>query len=1066
MKKLYSNLALQFILVSLLMVFSIPTIFAVDKEENEAFANPSIAYSGKVRPTCNTNYSPYSNGTITVYDPTYVAVQFAILENTPYRAGVEFTQWQSSGYFTNLAPGKYRVRARNAQGVEVQLSGSVVLDATCCNNISNGGDIATDQTICGISTPGNKISTQSASGGNGPVTYVWMKTTGDFQTWTPILGANTASYQPELLTETTRFLRCARSKACGSLSIYESSKIFVEVLTTDMIDASITGATNCASADGSITISLTAYTAGFSYEYSIDGGATWSTNPQFNNLPRDKYTIGVRSNKGDGCFITAVMEVLAPSDCNDFPPTTEGDINTTIKNTPVNGNVLTNDTDPENDNYFVNPILITDPTNGSVTINPDGSYTYTPNTGYLGPDVFEYEVCDDGNPVKCASAEVYITVIDLDADPATPISTTTTGVGIPNNNVEGNVLANNYNPGIDLIINTLPTSLPTHGTVTINPDGSYIYTPTPGYAGPDEFSYEVCNTETPASCAISVVQIIIKDLENHPPVVTNDGYISINGNTISGDVTANDTHQGLENISTTTTPISQPAGGTVTINPDGTFVYNPNPGFIGQDQFDYQVCDVSGDCSIATVFIQVTGNPSINQSPVFVPGFEISVGGTSVLGNVYNYSADPNSSNISVATTPMEMPMHGSVTISPNGTYSYTPNPGYEGTDQFTYEICETNNASNCTQGVITMNVLNQTINHAPISIDETHGTVTNASLEGQVLLNDYDVKGSSNLQVVTVAISAPQHGTLNINSNGMYSYLPIQGYTGIDRFVYEVCNDANPAACSRATTYIVVYPEACLELDLKVQLEGAMIDHLNPSNYLTVMRTDLNISRGLLPGQTPKNALVQGTPAGQPYNMTPWNYEGAEGAGWTDVDYESLASLHGAEVVDWMLLSLRTGVEKSSEVAQNAVLLLADGRIVAADENCLLPGTIQGTYYVVLEHRNHLGIMTQFPVTVANRTLSYDFTQNNSYRDLPSPTGYGQKQLPAGNWVMYSGDGQQVFDSPSFDINGSDKVLWLDNNGIFDRYQTADFDLNGDVSGVDRILWNDNNGITSRVPR
>jgi len=65
----------------------------------------------------------------------------------------------------------------------------------------------------------------------------------------------------------------------------------------------------------------------------------------------------------------------------------------------------------------------------------------------------------------------------------------------------------------------------------------------------------------------------------------------------------------------------------------------------------------------------------------------------------------------------------------------------------------------------------------------------------------------------------------------------------------------------------------------------------------------------------------------------------------------------------------------------------------------------------------------------------------------------------------MYAGDADQ-FDFPSYDIQGTDKAIWFDNNGIFDYYFSPDFNLDGDINGQDKSLWFDNNGISSRVPK
>jgi len=117
---------------------------------------------------------------------------------------------------------------------------------------------------------------------------------------------------------------------------------------------------------------------------------------------------------------------------------------------------------------------------------------------------------------------------------------------------------------------------------------------------------------------------------------------------------------------------------------------------------------------------------------------------------------------------------------------------------------------------------------------------------------------------------------------------------------------------------------------------------------------------------------------------------------------------------------------------------------------------------YVVVEHRNHIGVMTPQPVNIVNGTLTYDFRAAESYRD---PTSFGQKQLPTGEWVMFAGDADQS-DFPSFDITGTDKTVWFDNNGVFDYYISPDFNLDGDINGEDKLLWFDNNGISSRVPK
>lgn len=195
--------------------------------------------------------------------------------------------------------------------------------------------------------------------------------------------------------------------------------------------------------------------------------------------------------------------------------------------------------------------------------------------------------------------------------------------------------------------------------------------------------------------------------------------------------------------------------------------------------------------------------------------------------------------------------------------------------------------------------------------------------------------------------------------------------------------------------------------------------------------------------------------PAGQPYSGAPWNYPGTEGAGWSSSDYP-------AGSVDWVLVSLRTSPSAGDEIARFASLLLEDGTTSPLAAVEVSPGITQ--VYVVVEHRNHLPVMSAMPVDIINNTISYDFRIQNSYTG-PSGTGFGQKALSNGNWALFAGNADQS-NMLGFEITGADRVLWQVENGNFGVYDVTDFDFNGDVSGQDRVVWSYNNGVSSAVPR
>ena len=150
--------------------------------------------------------------------------------------------------------------------------------------------------------------------------------------------------------------------------------------------------------------------------------------------------------------------------------------------------------------------------------------------------------------------------------------------------------------------------------------------------------------------------------------------------------------------------------------------------------------------------------------------------------------------------------------------------------------------------------------------------------------------------------------------------------------------------------------------------------------------------------------------------------------------------------------------------VCQRAGLLHKDGAITfeAGFDCCDINPLVQ--YYLVVEHRNHLIVMSHQSVSVANDTLTYDFRIQQSYEGL---LGFAQKEINSGVFVMYAGNGEQIISGSSdTDINVGDKSTWLNENGDHSSYYFQDFDLNGDTNVQDKNLWLENNGKFSDVPR
>jgi hypothetical protein len=223
--------------------------------------------------------------------------------------------------------------------------------------------------------------------------------------------------------------------------------------------------------------------------------------------------------------------------------------------------------------------------------------------------------------------------------------------------------------------------------------------------------------------------------------------------------------------------------------------------------------------------------------------------------------------------------------------------------------------------------------------------------------------------------------------------------------------------------------------LDLKVFLEG-------PYNESTgLMNTSLNPT--LLP-------------LAQPYNMSPWNYSGTE----------SVLNLPSADIIDWVLIELRDATQASlasanTSIGWQAAFLLNNGSVVGLDGSGLLNFDIPivNDLFVLAWHRNHMGVLSDTPLTGVNGIFIYDFTTG-------AEKAYGgtaaQNEINTGIWGMISGDG-----NADGDISELDKDNFWDNFVGLKGYFSSDFDLNSQVTNQDKNeYWLPNDGSESIIPQ
>lgn len=200
-------------------------------------------------------------------------------------------------------------------------------------------------------------------------------------------------------------------------------------------------------------------------------------------------------------------------------------------------------------------------------------------------------------------------------------------------------------------------------------------------------------------------------------------------------------------------------------------------------------------------------------------------------------------------------------------------------------------------------------------------------------------------------------------------------------------------------------------------------------------MTTGLN--PGLLPGV-------------QPYQNAPWDCP----------DPSVLPASPDPRVVDWVLVGLRRAAGPEGLVAHQAALLLDDGQVVDTALNPLFfPDVWAGLYYVTVEHRNHLGVMSAKPVSLSAQTPVYDFSVA-----LSMAFGvHAMTEVAPGRYAMWAGDGNH-----DARVTASDFLtVWFPQNGNGPGYWGGDFNLSGSVTAFDFLSgWLSANGYSSQIPQ
>ena len=680
------------------------------------------------------------------------------------------------------------------------------------------------------------------------------------------------------------------------------------------------------------------------------------------------------------------------------------------------------------------PVITVQPTKGVLTVNLDGTLKYIPNLGTTGTDSFIYSICDLLT-LTCDTAKVTINLTGVpqalpDVINVTEGVSSTLSVLLNDKNSDGTFITNLLKTGIPTI--TVP---PTKGILSVNLDGTLKYIPNIGSSGTDTFIYSICDLLA-LTCDTTLVTIKI----NQKPIATNDIAVVLINKSVVGNVLTNDFDLDGGKLLVSTSPVTAPTKGTLTLNTNGTYTYTPNVGVTGYDTFCYQVCDNGSPsaCDTACVSIQIVAEAVLaNNAPLANDDNTQTILNLPIIINAKANDIDPEGFATLGLPTKLTNPAHGIVLQLPDGTFTYTPTLGYIGQDFFTYSICDNGTPSKCDTATITITVLPLPIiggNKAPVALDDAVSTLSGTPTIITVKSNDSDPDG--NLLGNPTIVAQPASGTVSVNLDGSVTYTPANStFVGTSVFTYAVCDIAIPSKCDTATVSVLVLAPNKVALLPKAYLQGALLGVTLPT---TLMRDDLRV----------KNLI----PAVSPYSV------GLTTVG--SVTNSVLAVTGNNAIVDWVFLELRSSTDPTLIVDSRSALIQRDGDIVDVDgvSPVVFSKAFTGSYYVTVAHRNHLAVMSSL-TPMSNIATTIDFRSASTVTfnlgilniiNQPLVVVEQGKALWAGNAL---GDKNIIYQGTENDVNQIYQQIINASGNTFvslsyklKGYFSGDIDMNGEV--------------------
>ncbi|MGY6528241.1 tandem-95 repeat protein, partial [Vibrio parahaemolyticus] len=493
----------------------------------------------------------------------------------------------------------------------------------------------------------------------------------------------------------------------------------------------------------------------------VSGVATITPTADWNG--KETITFTAKDPSGESVSQTVNFTVTPVADI-------EADKTTVVEDTPTIIKVLGNDTF-EDDGKVVSLDTNNGPANGTVSVNPDGSVTYTPNDNYVGKDTFTY-IVTSGGVSESATVEVNVTSVNDAPVAKDDIATTQEDTA-----VTIDVLPNDSDVDGDKLSIQSATVPEAQGKVEIV-DGKLVFTPAENFNGHAEIIYTVTDGQLTDEAKVTVTVNPVNDA----PTIKVDAVESItedavNTDTVVATLTVRDTDTSEDQL---TVSLENNSNGYFVLVGDEVKLTQAGVDAVNNDELNLKDLTISASVSDGV-------NPTANDSDSLIvnrvndaPTVENAIADQELSEDFATYTIDLNDAfKDSDSALNFSVSGNSNVLVSiENGIATISPTADWNGSETLTFTATDSSGES-----------ISQTVNFtvAPVAdiVADKATVVEDTPTIIKVLGND-TFEGDD--QVVSLDTNnGPANGTVSVNPDGSVTYTPNDNYHGTDSFTYIV---------------------------------------------------------------------------------------------------------------------------------------------------------------------------------------------------------------------------------------------------------------------------------------